>query len=418
MDILFEIFSDRYILFSKLREECISSAAAHKAKEREASDLGEQTKQKKKRRRLSSVSIPLHVPTSSLPPPSSEIPASYTDVLHPNHIHLCNLLNLFHVFLPIILLYKKELRSSSLQCKIQNYHRLLYLFCSCPSPSYISALFLQLQQFHVWKLDFPQVLEFFNNNATLLMEDLGELSLTSINRYTPGVIQSTDLLSKNYLLSGYYSTIPSSDLKPTPQRTQKISHLLKAKVVNFLSTYMEDLQKPTPYSYYPKLPPHTHKLNPSSISPSISLSPPLILQPPDKCNLLLKKYATKCFSLLGKANPKSAPKNRKAPGASKKLKKTTREDEEIYEEEEEYEEEDWELMDNNEKDDEQDHQFLFILQHKTYAREGGQKGYTYLVEYEPADADGTNQEWMDETELIDCEALLEDYWGENLDKVV
>ena len=124
------------------------------------------------------------------------------------------------------------------------------------------------------------------------------------------------------------------------------------------------------------------------------------------------------LSLLGKANPKSAPKNRKAPGASKKRKKTTREDEEIYEEEEEYEEEDWELMDNNEKDDEQDHQFLFILQHKTYAREGGQKGYTYLVEYEPADADGTNQEWMDETELIDCEALLEDYWGENLDKVV
>jgi len=140
---LFEVFVEEFSTFQNLKTLCNSHPPPVSI-----STPPPQSK-KGKKRRVSSVSL---LPqNSSIPDPLPQPNFTITDVTHPehiNHFYLQNLLNLFFTFLPILKLYKAQLRTSDIFTTINNLQRLLYVLISCPSPSYISALILQISQFY------------------------------------------------------------------------------------------------------------------------------------------------------------------------------------------------------------------------------------------------------------------------------
>jgi hypothetical protein len=148
-DLLFEVFSENFPYFLSFKTSILTNQSVLKAAKASAksSDLPPLQPSAKKRRLSSSV-----LPVSLLiPPQQSTGDANITDISHPHHVnfnHFQNLLDLIFIFLPVLKLYKAQLRHSSLSVTLFNFQRLLYIFMSCPSPSYISALLLQLHQFY------------------------------------------------------------------------------------------------------------------------------------------------------------------------------------------------------------------------------------------------------------------------------
>lgn len=408
-DLLFEVFVEEFSTFQELKTRCLSHPPSVPITTPLQSKKG-------KKRRVSSVSLlPQNSSVSNLlPQPNPTI----TDVTHPEHInhsHLQNLLNLFFTFFPVLKLYKAQLRTSDIFTTINNLQRLLYVLISCPSPSYISALILQLSQFYSWEINYPQVLQHVCQRASFLNEDLGEISLSKLREASPTVSQNPDLLSSQYLSTGMYASFNvSSPLPKKACRPTFVRQILQKKVKNFLlNVYLPQISAPEPYLYYSSLPSRTFKLNPTTTKPDLTSPFPIILKTNTVVEELLKKYTEHCYKLLA---PKLPKKNGGKGGKAKKgSKKRTRNISQFEVEEDSEEEELWngELDDDGEENENVDHVFQDILKHRS-KKVGGQKIYEYLVEFDPPDSKGRNTDWIPEDELYDCEELIAKYWNEDL----
>lgn len=320
-DLLFDVFVLNMPFFAQFQ----TRISTHLTSSESAIQLAtsEQTAPKlpsvpSKKRRLSSAVLPV---ASSTTPIIPVIDQSITDVTHPSHVnhsHLRNLLDLLYVFIPVIKLYKAQLRDSRLETYIANTERILFLLVSCPSPSYISALLLQLQQLSVWKEELPQTYLHLLQNSNLLNEDLGEISLSKIRQYSPTIIQTPELLAKNYLSSGMYSSLNLLDKKVRqPGRATLVQTQLKNKISSFLlQYYFPKISLSSPYTYYSPLPSNVFKLNPRTSPPSQSSPFPIILKTHEEATDLLSKYAENCHKLLlpkkrGTAKAKKGSNKRK-----------------------------------------------------------------------------------------------------------
>ena len=427
-DLLFEVFSENLSYFHSLK----SSILQHKDKlstdstppsppslsSSQTTTTTTTAEPKSKRRRLSAA--PLLPVTLSVPSvPSSSSSASFTpsilsenhitDVTHPNHVnhtHLQNLLNLFYVFIPVLKMYKAQLRDPKLGSLTANLQRLLYIFVSCPSPSYISALFLQLSQFYSWEGDLPDVLQHLLNNASLLNEDLGEISLSKIREHSPTIRQSPDLLSKHYMLSGMYSSFDvNGSLKVKyPSKVGMLRIQLKLRISSYFTTvFLPKISSSVPYLYFQSLPPSVYKLKPKVTPPSVSAPPSIILKTKQESQKLLLTYAANTYKLL-QPKEKRQKKQKKATTTTKDA-----ENSRMSEEDEDEEEGDAVWTSHIEEEEESpDYQFVSILSHK----KSKEKEILFLVELDSLDNKGRATKWIPESELFDCEELLLKYWNE------
>jgi hypothetical protein len=320
---------------------------------------------------------------------------------HPNFCHLKNLLDLFYIFLPIIRIYKAELRHPSISKTISNFYKLLYLFASCPSPSYISAIFLQLQQYEVWKSLYPTFWESVQHNSILFNEDMGEISLSTLSENSPTVLQNVDLLSKSYLASGYYRcTLDSTELlfQKVPEKPMSIVRLaLKAKATTFILTHLLSLHSSQPFPHYSALPAKVYKLNPQQTKPNLTSPFPIILKTPEQTQLILQRYAARTHKLLSPKQPKQQKQKRKRDASTIMVESSSEEEDE------------WE----NEKSDEDDidHDIIAILSYKKKTVRGESRDF-FEVEFSPPEKDGTCIRWVEHSELIDKEALIEAFFQE------
>jgi len=300
LDLLFYVFILNMLFFAQFR----SRIAAHPVSSnvvpsKQTAPTPPLLPAKKKRDYLLAV-LPVSSTTTST---FSVIDQSITDVTHPfhiNHSHLRNLLDLLYVFIPVIKLYKAQLRNNTLQTYIANTERILFLLISCPFPSYISALLLQLQQLSFWKEGFPQAYLHLLQNSNLLNEDLGEIFLSKICQYFPTIIQTPELLAKNYLSSGMYSSLNILEKKVRqPGRDFLLQTQIKNKIFYFcLHHYFPKISSSDPYNYYPPLPSNVFKLNPRTFLPSQSSPFPIILKTRQEVTDLLFKYTENCHKLL------------------------------------------------------------------------------------------------------------------------
>jgi len=410
-DLLFEVFSENLSYFLSFKTSTLQHLSCLKASQHSSTTSQPPPLQPSaKKRRLSSSVLPVSLPH---PPQQFTPDDNVTDISHPHHVnfnHFQNLLDLMFVFLPVLKLYKLQLRTSSLPVTLLNLQRLLYIFMSCPSPSYISALLLQLHQFYSWDKEFPAFLQFFATNASLLNEDLGEISLSKIRQHAPFILQNPTLLSKHYMMSGVYSAmnikLPKEEgrKRPNPWRIK-----LKQGIVDFLmKEYIPKVSLPTPYLYFFPLPSNVFKLNLKSSQPTNSAPVQIILKTKKQTQQLLEKYVNNCYRLL---NP-----NKKAPQKRKKQQKQHSPEEESDDSEEDGDELWNGELENMEEEGEVDHELIEILAHrnKQITIDGTiHKELQYLVEFHPPDNDGKSQKWMPESELLDCEKLLEKYWQED-----
>jgi hypothetical protein len=120
-DLFFEVFSENLSYFLSFKTSTLQHLSRLKAsKHSSTSSQPPPLQPSTKKRRLSSSVLPVSLPH---PPQQFTPDDNVTDISHPHHVnfnHFQNLIDLIFVFLPVLKLYKVQLRTSSLPVTLLN----------------------------------------------------------------------------------------------------------------------------------------------------------------------------------------------------------------------------------------------------------------------------------------------------------
>lgn len=125
------------------------------------------------------------------------------DSTHRNQTFAVNFYDFFEKFAPILVTYKKQLRSDDWGCRLRNISMLLLLLIQFPCNQYLYGIMYSLVTFDYWHHNYPSIYDLISKNSPLFNEDLGEvlngmLARTSSINYS--VKSDVDKMSTNFLM--------------------------------------------------------------------------------------------------------------------------------------------------------------------------------------------------------------------------
>lgn len=164
---------------------------------------------------------------------------------HRNTTFASNFIDYFEYFCPLLVVYRKELRSNSWSLRVKNMANLFSFFLSIPSQMYIYSIAYLFQCIDHWNAYLPKIFNLFKNESKCFNEDVGEvlngmLSRKTMNSFTMrcDIHQMTEeyiKLTVNYAETRNYVNKQSKKFKDA---TYEKHPLVKKLIVHFSEVIM------------------------------------------------------------------------------------------------------------------------------------------------------------------------------------
>jgi hypothetical protein len=130
------------------------------------------------------------------------------DATHRNHAFAVNLYDFMEKFAPILVVYRKQLRSNDWSSRLHNFSRLLLLLLHFPCNQYVYGVMYSFLSYDYWANSYTQIYDLLSQNSHLFNEDIGEVlngMLSRSNSLNFSVLSDVEKMSQRFLMLGGFA---------------------------------------------------------------------------------------------------------------------------------------------------------------------------------------------------------------------